>query len=363
ATALPLSGNGYATFLLGDVYSASIQTPGSFRFNGEAWGLYAQDTWRVTPKFTLNFGLRWDDYIQQHEHYNQMVDFDPTIPNPGAGGLPGALTFWGVGPGRNGLQHRGDSSNLFLPRIGFSYAPKPNLVIRGAYANSSDMVIGVNTSGGGISGGPATAGYAPFGSISSLDSGVTSPFNWNTGFPRSAIPSGGIGPTILNGASPAYWDIHNMRAGRSQNWDLGIERQLRGGIIVKADYVANNIKHLPVGGGADLNQVPDQYLSLGTLLNADAYSPAAVAAGIKIPYTGFKGSVGQALRPYPQYTMINCTMCPMGYNYYHSLQLNAQKHFSQQGLTFLVAYTIAKTITNVAGFGGQGIGNESCQDW
>ena len=61
--------------------------------------------------------------------------------------------------------------------------------------------------------------------------------------------------------------------------------------------------------------------------------------------------------------MINCTMCPMGYNYYHSLQLNAQKHFSQQGLTFLVAYTIAKTITNVAGFGGQGIGIGSCQDW
>jgi hypothetical protein len=363
ATALPLSGNGYASFLLGDVYSASIQTPGSFRFNGKAWGLYAQDTWRVTPKFTLNFGLRWDDYIQQHEHYNQMVDFDPTIPNPGAGGLPGALTFWGVGPGRNGLQQRADSSNLFLPRIGFSYAPTPNLVIRGAYANSSDMVIGVNTSGGGISGGPATAGYAPFGSISSLDSGVTSPFNWNTGFPRSAIPSGGIGPTILNGASPAYWDIHNMRAGRSQNWDFGIERQLRGGIIVKADYVGNNIKHLPVAGGADLNQIPDQYLSLGTLLNADAYSAEAVAAGIKIPYAGFKGSVGQALRPYPQYTAINCTMCPMGYNYYHSLQLNAQKHFSQQGLTFLVAYTIAKTITNVAGFGGQGIGNESCQDW
>jgi hypothetical protein len=94
------------------------------------------------------------------------------------------------------------------------------------------------------------------------------------------------------------------------------------------------------------NQLDPQYLRLGSVLNLSASSPDAVAAGVRIPFPGFVGSVAQALRPYPQYLDINQQDSTQNFITYHSLQLTVQRRFSD--LTLLGAYTNSKLITSGA---------------
>jgi hypothetical protein len=100
-----------------------------------------------------------------------------------------------------------------------------------------------------------------------------------------------------------------------------------------------------VGQLENLDEVPDKYLALGSLLNDSVSSPGAVAAGIAAPYPGFTGSVAQALRPFPQYLGIYDDGQPTGKSSYNGLQTKVQRRLSQ-GLNFLVSYTLSKTITN-----------------
>jgi len=108
----------------------------------------------------------------------------------------------------------------------------------------------------------------------------------------------------------------------------------------------------------NLNQADPKYLSLGSTLTANINSPAAIAAGIKVPYAGFNGSVAQALRPFPQYQRIGSLYEALGQGNHHSLQLQVQNRLSKD-LLFLTNYVWAKTLTD-QGLGG-GFGT-SAQD-
>ena len=101
------------------------------------------------------------------------------------------------------------------------------------------------------------------------------------------------------------------------------------------------------------NQLSPQYVSLGNLLLQNVNSPAAQAAGIKVPYAGFNGPVSQALVPFPQYQSIPNIASHTGYSEYNALQVTAQKRFGR-GLFFLLGYTNSKQLTNVGSFQGQG---------
>ena len=96
------SGNAFASFLLGAVDNASYNglyvVPG-LRYQYKA--LFAQDDWKISRKLTLNLGLRWDLFTPRHEHNTNISGFDPSLPNPGAGNLLGAIRFLGNGPGRD----------------------------------------------------------------------------------------------------------------------------------------------------------------------------------------------------------------------------------------------------------------------
>ena len=167
----------------------------------------------MTSKLTLNYGLRLDRFINIRELNNEIGYFDPTISNPGAGGIPGAISFFGTGPGRNGMHNIGPAANAWSPRFGFAYSVTPKTVFRAAYGLASSAVFGLAANGGNL---PAT-GWSWAGSVSSADRGVTPVFNWTQtkGFPLSPPPLPDLDPAILNGGSPQTWYPNDIRPARS----------------------------------------------------------------------------------------------------------------------------------------------------
>jgi len=347
-TGLPSNtGTGFsvASFLLGAVDSGNwCQEPSS------AWvmpytALYAQDHWKLRRNLTLSYGLRWEYSSPITERQDRMANFDPSLPNPGAGNLPGALIFAGSGAGRSGIQSFGDPWHKgFGPRIGIAYSPNASTVFRAAYGVMYDT-----------NSGPAIfqnqQGFFTNATLSSLDGGVTSAFNWNGGFP--SVPLGPFfDPTFANGGSTSYMQPNGAREPMVQNWNVGMQRQIPGGIVIDASYVGTSMHHILVGN-YNVNQLNPRYLSLGSLLESPVNSPQAQAAGIAVPYPGFTGTVAQALRPFPQYQQIILVQDPVGNNTYNSLQIKAQKTYSQ-GISFLVSYTLSKDLTDSDGNGGGG---------
>ncbi|MEJ7607930.1 MAG: hypothetical protein WKF37_17095 [Bryobacteraceae bacterium] len=105
-----------------------------------------------------------------------------------------------------------------------------------------------------------------------------------------------------------------------------------------------------------LNELNPALLALGSLLARPFDSPEAAAAGIQSPYSGFRGSVAQALRPYPQYLDLSNRSSPSGSSTYHAFQTQFSIR-AVRGFDLQLAYTFAKTISDsdvLAGGGPSG---------
>jgi hypothetical protein len=347
-------GFGFASFYLGAIGQASRTGEAPTRLVKTGYrALYAQDDIRVSSKLTLNLGLRWDVSLPVYDNDNKFSTFDPTVPNPGAGGLLGSLVYAGNtgGPciadgGASLCRSRIANTyyNNWQPRIGFAYGINDKTIVRGGF--------GITTIRGGASTlmGPEIAasylsGYQFQETFSSPDNGFSPPApltpTWDVGLP----PIGTAPPRTLdalNGQPIQYMRPEDGKSGYIQQWSLTVEQKLPWRIGTEVSYVGSSSVHI----GSNLinkNQVPANFLSLGPVLNADINSPEAMAAGIPLPFPGFTGSVAQALRPYPQYRFIAATTQITGHANYHSLQMRAQKYFSE-GLTFITSFTWSKTL-------------------
>jgi hypothetical protein len=337
------TGFSVASYLLGDVDQATYGQQPSQAWLFRNWGLYAQDRWKIRANLTLTYGLRWEHEPPIKDKLDRLANFDPALANPGAGGRPGALVFAGKGPGRTGRDQFVDSwYGGFGPRIGLAWSFTKNTVLRAAYG----VIYDTNA-------GPAIflnqQGYFTQATLSSLNGGVNPAFNWAIGFPP--VPQGPFfDPTFANGSSTSWMQPNGARLPTVQNWNFGIQRIIGHGLLVEASYVGTSAHHL-LNGSLNYNQLNPSYLSLGSLLGADIGSAAAASAGIGAPYPGFKGSVAQALRPFPQYQSITMSSNPLGNNSYNSLQVRAQKRY-QSGLSFVLSYTLSKDLTDSDGQGG-----------
>src|SRR4029077_4666101 len=114
----PNTGNGLATFLLGEVNTGAVQISDRITTRAEYYAFYAQDDWRFTDRLTLNYGLRYDLELPRREVNNRMNSFDLAKINP-VSGTPGVVTFAGV----NGTPERAFATdvNNIGPRVGFAY--------------------------------------------------------------------------------------------------------------------------------------------------------------------------------------------------------------------------------------------------
>src|ERR1017187_3266179 len=133
------SGFGFASFYLGAFTSVNgdqsdIVIPQVNGFRAKYLAFYGSDDWKLNNKLTLNLGLRYDMPIPVTEQANRMSYVDPTLANPGAGGIPGAYVFEGSGTGRlGGSSPQSIFKKAFGPRVGLGYSVDPNTVIRAGY--------------------------------------------------------------------------------------------------------------------------------------------------------------------------------------------------------------------------------------
>ena len=380
STTTSLSGNGgspIAGFVLGAVSGGSVdrRTVSAWYPRQTVWALHANDSWKITSKFTFNYGLRWDYYTPSREKYNHFSFIDLVGANSLAGNLPGRLAFAGTGYGdaSYGAQypekpwHKG-----FAPRLGAAYAIDQKTVVRAGYGVFFAQAFYPGWGGGMSLDGfnlHQTFGTTPSGASVNpafyLDQGVSA-FN-----PPPFISStydNGLNPSQANGNGSAYRPVDANRRPYSQQWNLTIERQLPKSIALSVAYVGNKGTRLtsslqpvnvlnPFAANIRALEAPST-LKTGIPQLLDTFDASEQAVdGVSVPYAGWVGqmnrgvcapTVAQALLPYPQFcSVLQGLNENHGNSIYHSFQLKAEKRYSN-GLYMLVSYTNAKLISDAS---------------
>ena len=354
----------YASFLLGEANTATVNAPQDPQWRNSRWGLFVQDTWKVTRKLTLDLGIRWDLQDQGHEIHWRNSMFGPNVKNPSAGGLLGGMQYEGYGPGRCDCKFIPRYPYAIGPRVGFAYQIDPKTVIRGGwgvvYANLPTYQYFTNSAILGV-GFDQLAFDAPgFGDPAiSMRKGLI--YNQADLYRVSLDP--GLRPSPGQVNSPNYYlDPNAGRPGRIHQISINLQREVMRNLVVEAAYVANRGAWITGATGlGSLNYFTDERLrSVGldrriaadrTLLNSTIGSAAAAARGFRAPYAGFPSAstVAQSLRPYPQFSGALTPMwAPLGNTWYDSLQVKATKRYSH-GLDFTAAFTWSKELATGTG--------------
>jgi hypothetical protein len=347
-------GNAFASALIGYADSGQIDT---VRFIGQQFYYFAgyvQDDFKITPKLTIGYGLRWDGNLPPTGLGDRWSDFGPHTPNPAAGNIPGAVLFAGNCSGCIGSRRFTNMWDKgYGAHVGIAYSWDSKTVIRTSYARSYGSLISV-------SGSTHNSGYTLTQTFSSSDSGILPTYIVDQGMPPWTAPPF-INPSVSNGTSVAWFQgQETTKLPAYDNFYFGIERQLGGSMVFEAGYNGVMGEHLQAEL-LDYNQINPSYLTAYgsvaqsiTVLNSLVGSATANAAGITAPFPTFntlwgsRATVAQALRPYPQYTYIDTYAGQgdhSGHSTYNSLLLKFQKRLSY-GLTIQTSFVFSKILTD-----------------
>jgi hypothetical protein len=337
----------------------------SFQFAG-----FVQDNFRVTPKLTLNLGVRYELSLPRTERFNRMNWLDPSISySLTAPGLPDFPVKGGEVFSSSHNRYNYDTFyKAFQPRFGFAYSAEHGIVIRGGYG----IYFSQPRSG--------AAGTGPWG-YQGYD--VQTP--WISTFQNANILPGSRMSDPFRSFQPPYPDLGpKPRVGNSlgvlndigfgatgpipavsrdipyeQAWSFGIQKELPSKIMAQVDYVGKKGTHLYLGGFRDMNFLGPDY-EKARLAGDPAADPSALATtqvnNPLAPYiTDPLSSLSQATIPqfrdptnkfhvpFPQFTSFAGDSPPIANSIYHAAQFRVEKSFSN-GLEFLVTYVISKSI-------------------
>jgi TonB dependent receptor-like, beta-barrel len=356
-----LAGNGglaLGTFLLGDVNELQrfVSTSLNAAERQKRWFFYGQDTYRITPKLTLNYGLRWEIY------------FPETVNGTGNGGFAnltnGVIDVAGYGPvGMNG--NVSNTYKAFGPRLGIAYQANAKTVVRMGYGRSFDIgVFGSNfghvvtqnlpvlanqTITNSSQNPAATNNMSP---VFTLAQGAPA-FDFSTVLsqisPAGTLPLLGPDGTSSSRIRPTIQRLPTLDA-----WNATVQRQLTSTISLEVAYIGNKGTHVFNTDGPSYNP-NSPVVGDGTNL-VTCPTPTTCGPG------GFVPTVPQANRrpfflngtpsfTYPGYftpTGAPLTCCAVDLTYfgndassnYNALQVKVEKRFSS-GLQFLAHYTFA----------------------
>lgn len=317
------TGDPLASVLTGWALSGSRAEALLLRTRASALGAFLQTDWRLTPKLTLNLGLRWDlDAPRRELVDNRQNSFDQFALNP-ISNTPGILT-WSGRNGRSDYAHNFDKNN-FGPRVGFAYRISDRWVIRGGsgllYVGQYDQATPI----------VANIGFGLRSDVVSPDGGRTPAFLLRNGLPAVSQPSNdqlvpGFG-AVRPGQSPTLAVEFFEPSGRVVpyllNFNFNVQRQLGWNTVFEVGYLSTLGHKLTAPGSRTINQV----------------DPARLA--------GLSGSINaQALRPFPQYSDVRVIAPTIGNSNYHGVNFRLDKRFSH-GLQFNANYTFSKAIDDV----------------
>jgi hypothetical protein len=360
-------GRDLAAFLLGipSVGSGStasqIDNPTSYSVQSIYHGAFVQDDWRITPKLTLNLGLRYEVEQGVTERYNRLVrGFDLTTPNPLQAAAQAAYakayaanpSLFQIPPDQfmvlggytfadnNNRGSFNPDTNNFQPRFGISYQVNAKTVLRGGFGIFM-APFQIET--------PIQTGFSSSTAfVPTTNNGLTFTATLSNPFPSGVAASPGSSLGLLTnvgrdvGTSSAPVIPVDRKNAEFARLIIGIQRELPHNLVIEANYVSSWGYDLPVT--RQLNFVPRQYL--GTDPTSDAAANTFLSTAVPNPFAGLlpgtslNGSTiarSQLLVAYPEFTNLFVQQYN-GSNRYNALQLQASERFTRD-LTFNVTYT------------------------
>jgi hypothetical protein len=384
-------GFGLAQFEYGIPTSSAITINSDLAVRSDYLSEWLQDDWKVTPKLTVNAGLRLEyegPNAERNQKANTFFDFgatnpisasaktayatvyaassaaNPLLPSTSNFSVNGGLRFLGDPAASFGHQDYKPQIITFLPRVGLSYEVAPNTVWRAGFGMFDDSLSTFYLSGGN-SGSTSTfllpqQGFTQSTSInSSPDTGLTFTSTLANPFPNGITqPTGNsLGLSTFLGQAVTF-QPSNPKTPYNVRWSTGLQREF-GAWLAAVDYVGNHGVHLPIQ--KEFDAVPQQYLStvnngydtsISNTLSTTVNSPFLNL----IPNAAKTISVAQLLRPYPEFTGVTAYITS-GSSIYHALQAQLLRRFVN-GASLTTAFTWSKSLDST-----QYLNSSDSQPW
>lgn len=353
------SGDSFASFLLGTPSSGNAYINATRRFSSWYLAPWIQDDWKVMPRLTLNFGLRYDVLTAPTEAQNQMnVGYDPSIANAVANQIPassvaqypqlanlrGGLLFAGV-DGRSKAPIQTDWNNI-QPRVGFAFLAHPKLVFRGGYGlfytnfQSNDIMQNIGFSRN------TSLAVSNNGGLTPIDNVLSNPFSSGV-----SQPTGSSLGTLTNlGQGFNTWNRW-YKIPRAHEFSFGFQYRVGGNAVFEMAYVGNRVRayaanynvNLPSwsfaqqcdplsGGKMSLcnQQVANPFVGVSAFKGSNLYSSSTI-------------SNFDIHRPSPQFGDITEEGRNIGKDWYNGLQV-AYIQRPTHGLAFNTSFVWSKQI-------------------
>ncbi len=290
--------NSFATFLLGlpTQLGKNLMTVAPYTTRNWAYSFYLRDRWQLTPKLTFSYGTRWEYFPVPTREDRGLERYDPEINKMLIGGV-------GSIPKDMGIEV---SKSLFAPRLGLAYRVSDKLVVRAGYGLTNDPYALAR---------PMRTNHPIL-----IELDVRAPNSWSPagrladGIPPIVAPSLGNGVIDIPGDVTAFTIPTKFERGYVQSWNFTVQRELQGGFVGEAGYVAT--KQIRALGFQELNWAP-----IGG------------------------GSAGQQLYQRFGRTANTRMVAPIGGSDYHSLQTQLKRRFAD-GYSVQAAYTWSKSMSD-----------------
>jgi len=323
-------------------------------------GYYVQDNWTVTPKLTVNIGVRYEIPGTWRERHELIATFNPTEVNPVLGAVSiNGRAITGAYDLVNSPQHpdkgeRSEHWTNFSPRIGLAYRLNDSTVIRAGWGKFVIPAI-LQFPESPVQ---SPLSYITNNPVTTLNSGASPNATLDNPLPGGITPAPGRNANyqkLLLGGSANSWNAYEEN-GYTQQWNVAIQRQLPKGIALEAAYAGLNGTNLPTSHS--INQVRKTYLDQARQ-DPSCYptvtSSCFLTKSVTNPFNQSLFTQGsqqyatisstQLYRPFPQYGAISNTGNWIGVSNYNSLQAKLEKRFSAGGI-ILGSYTYSKLMTN-----------------
>ena len=331
-----ITGMGMADFLTGNAVTWAQGNVQSYLYNRQKYfGLYAQDSWKVTPRLTVNYGVRWEPFLPVSNKYGWFDHFDQSLftqnvhstvyPNAPAGLIFPGDSQWTPG----GHKIASNQWGVFLPRLGVVWDPigDGKMTIRAS--------VGTFTDRGALYSMSSMAQDAPYGTVISVP-------NVKLDNPWANYPGGNPLPLQLNKDTkfPAFASYITDNLHWDPTWvnqfNLAIQRQVGKDWLLQANYIGNTVSHLITEGQIN----PAVFRGTGPCsFPATSLSAAQTFANCGTTASNNQRRVLYTLNPSQgQYYGIMSTTDDGGTSNYNGLYLSAQKRLSG-GTSVLANYT------------------------